>query len=256
MKFLHIGVFLALLLGLSHGGPVCAAEFSAVFVDSRLLALFHPLFSTFNPETRRFRHSFSDPTLVREIGHAGVEQKITDLEAALKKLEAESVKKLALMKGKLREEFETRFLQEKKPLQEQLRQLRGQKFFVKDIPGFQPFTEVRTIIPEVYRIANDLRQVFRRLSQKHPGIPVIDAAALLPAGPEPLDTRLLLSGQKTCSPAARADLSQKARVRAWLHEAKAYWSNRDGQPQVIPFGAKDCREESLEILHQTTRGEK
>ncbi|MBI3039135.1 hypothetical protein HYY75_08825 [bacterium] len=249
--FFLIGVFIFLCASLSSG----LSSGEVVFVDIRLMAFSHPLFKNFDPKTRRFIESASDPQLVRKEGFAGLKKNV---EKVTKELENLSKTWGPKFKGSPneRKEVEKQFLEKRKNLENTLEFLNEQLFYVKELPGVPAFSEHRSILPQVRKISQDIKDAILELKKRVRAKIVLDVSSLFPYLQEEVDTRILFN--QTIPNFWRENVveSKTGQVFTWLIEAKKFWLNSDDSIKTIPFGVVDYRLTAVEILSEILKNRK
>lgn len=222
---------------------------TALFIDSRLVLMAHPIFSSFDPSTRRFLETESDPSLIRTIGQEGVKKKADALEAQIKKLTESWKKKISRAKFQDVKKLETQFFAEKKSLEKDLEILRGQLKAVKVFPDRPAFSELRAIIPTIEKISLAVRQTLIKLKDLYQADLVFDVAPLLPKKQIDVNTSIL-SGYSIKSIWKNKSGELPENFLQWAGEARNYWANQDVFAVPVVCGARDCRLEAVKIIKQ------
>jgi hypothetical protein len=279
-------LWFAVLLFLGAGNAALAKGDSILVIDSRLLLAAHPLMKQFDMNTRRFRDTFSDPTLVRQHGREGLEREIERAQKELKRLQSEFKTSTRGKTGKALQELEAAFLPRQKQQEAYINRLAFQRSSIIDIPGYQAFSLPMMILPEVIRLAEDIRLTLVEVKARHQADIVLDVAALLPAQRLPVDLDLLSrpvlpmfiagnshsgdtsGGSKTTPTSAKqgnpgkpahsgADLPPNhPDLKTWTANAYAYWANHEELLNPVVSESQDCRLEAVEILETILKNRK
>ncbi len=221
-----------------------------IFVDIRLLVGGHPMMKKFDPATRTFLGTSSDPTIVTREGFDGLQKKLDELETRLTQLTSKWAPEFSKALPDQKKDLEKRFLLEKRELEEQVNVLRKQKLTIKVFPGSRPFAEGNAIIPQVEKIFSDIKMVISGLREKYQADLVLDISSLLPAMKPVVNEDILFNR-------APQDFRRKGftpetgkTLFPWLVEARNFWLKIDGDLSPIPIGAQDCRSASLDLLKE------
>lgn len=220
-----------------------------LFIDSRLLLIAQPLFQAFDPATRRFRETPSDPSLIRKIGKEGVKKKIEELRSrkhALTKSWQEKISKATAPEVK---KLEKEFIQERKVLEKELELLKGQQAQVQVDPEKPAYSMIRSILPSVNEIAGNIKQTLLELKEKYQADLVLDIAPLFPRNPVDVDTKILY-GFSPGTLWMTKNAKFPPTFGQWIQEAKNYWTNNDIFSSPVMYGGTDCRLEAMEIIKE------
>ena len=252
---LFLGLLVINFTVLSAAEKAPKEKASALFIDSRLVLMAHPIFSSFDPSTRRFLDTESDPSLIRTIGQEGVKKKVDALEAQIKKQTESWKKKISQAKFKDVKKLETQFFAEKRGLDKDLEILRGQLKTVKVFPERPAFSELRTIIPSIEKISLAVRHTLVKLKDLYQADLVFDVAPLLPKKQIDVNTSIL-SGYSIKSIWKKKSGELPENFLQWVGEARNYWANQDVFAVPVVCGAKDCRLEAVKIIKQAETGKR
>ena len=232
--------------------PLYAQEISEkvpiIFIDTRLLVISHPLFAKFDPESRRFRDTSGDPSLVKTIGFEGLDKAISDSEVSLAALPKKWDSILKKAKPPEKKKLEGDFLRERKALEKELEVLRGQKNEIKVIPGYPTFSERQSLLKQVCEISRAIQKTAQKLIDRYSAPHLIDAAGLMTNEIADLNTRILYDKISIEIWRKKGAPVKKPPLFTWIGEAKKYWSLNDELFTPIPFGAKDCRFEAVNLM--------
>ncbi len=151
----------------------------AVFIDSRLLVLAHPLFSQFDSETGRFRNTSSEYV-------AGGQDGVDALVAEIQKLNRWLLDSAKNLQKKLREvpipdrlAAEKEFLRQKREVEHKLAMMQRRAYNARLVPGRPGVTPDVSVFPQINEIAADIRTVVKTLKKQNRADVVMDIADLL-----------------------------------------------------------------------------
>ncbi|MBF0407418.1 MAG: hypothetical protein HQM10_08690 [Candidatus Riflebacteria bacterium] len=222
----------------------------ALVVDTRLMLLAHPLVHLFDPSSKRFRNTPSEPV---DEGNTGVEKIRSEAEKVGKQLEelpqkysekienAKSSKKAKLMKE---------FLEKKAYLENHLDLLMKRSNEAISVPGRIGMTPYSSILPTVQLIAQEIRETTSRLSKKYNSGCVIDVSSLAPLSSDQIpDSQSDLLKKNMHFSMNTEPTTASAELFSWLDTAKNYWAKRNFKIIVpVLYGGKDVRIEAAEII--------
>jgi len=219
-----------------------------IFVDIRLMISSHPLVKSFEPHTRRFIGTPSDPSFVMREGFEGLAKTVDSLESELGNLPKVWAPRFSKASPSEKKKLEKQFLQERKKLEENLLVFRSQKMNIKEFPGGPPFSEHSSILPQVKEITKTIKEALAILQKKYQAKVVLEISNLQPLLPTEIDTKVLFAGPGRNLWKEKLNPEKNELVFQWLQEAKNFWRNNDESLVAIPFGAEDCRMEAVEIM--------
>ncbi len=222
------------------------------FVDTRWLLLAHPLFSSFDPSTKRFADSSSEPV---PAGEEGIENLKTDLETKKKEL-LELPRKLSKkQKGNLsraeKKALEEASILERKELEAAIKTIEERLLQVRQVPGRPGLTTGLSILPQVEAISGDIRRTIATMKSSWKG-GIIDVAPLMPPSPPQFDPKVVFGNRHFTfwSPNFRCD----PQALEWLGQAKNFLLLNRNLPPPVLVGGADGRVEALKILQKLTSG--
>jgi len=219
---------------------------TAVMVDTRLMVMAHPLTQAFDPATRRFRGTSSEPLADGETAQA-VEGAIASLTRQLASLQAAFGEEMKRAAGARREELEKTYLERRHRIEAQLSEQRERRFTVEEVPLRPGMTGYDAILPQIQTISKDLRTAIRRLREASRAVAVIDVSALFPLYPPQGNPAVL--GQNCHFYFWRNTFPNKGNIsQEWMLQAKRYWALRDPQLTPVPYGALDMRLEAARLM--------
>ncbi|MBF0546826.1 MAG: hypothetical protein HQM08_20465 [Candidatus Riflebacteria bacterium] len=225
----------------------------AIFIDSRLLLLVHPLLKQFDWGTHRFLDTPSEPI-------SGGEPAFQELNMAIKKMSNELTilsKKYSVLISNSKSSAEKnslskKFFNEKNELENKIETAKKRiNLDAREVPGRLGLTTIYSIFPQVTEVSNNIRAVYKKLKEIYPNILILDISGLLPAFPPRIENSVLF---KNChfsfwnKPTSNKDLQ----AYKWLANAKEYWLQNTDFINPIPFGAEDARFKAVEIMNSIT----
>jgi len=215
-------------------------------VDTRLMVMTHPLAQAFDPATRRFRGTSSEPLAAGETRQA-VEGAIATLTRQLDELQREFGAQLKGASADRRAEVERSYLERRRALEAQLGEQRERRFTVEEVPLQLGMTGYDAILPQIQVIANDLRAAVQRVREAYRASAVIDVSGLLPLYPPSGNSAVL--GQNCHFYFWRNTFPKNGNIsQEWMLQAKRYWALRDPQLTPVPYGARDARLEAARLM--------
>lgn len=222
-----------------------------IVIDTRTMLLAHPLFSSFDPDTRRFKGTRSEPVAGEENRNL-LKADLESNQMALGKYNEEWSTKLKSATGKQRQLLEVQYLQGRKRYEDRISEVRQRYWAVSSIPGVPGQTEPASIVTQTNRIARDIRDSILRLREKTGAGLVIDISSLMPTGPVPYQIDKLQIN-RLCN----QDTPQKldAELLEWVKEARNYWMNHGNVYRPFIIGTEDLRVEAVEELIRQCHGE-
>ncbi|MDD3001680.1 MAG: hypothetical protein PHF29_07990 [Candidatus Riflebacteria bacterium] len=225
----------------------------ALFLDTRLLVMAHPLFSVFDATSNRFKGTSSEPILGGYQGVDEVVEQIKKLEEALLLSSTRLKEELKTVPLRQRVSVERKFLAEKKELGNKLESLKRRVFDARQVPILPGMTSYSSITPQVNDIMAAIRAVVKKLKNKYNTELIIDVSGLMPyAGRVELTESLLTNKHKQI---LDKNASMPGQYLEWLHEADQYWAAKLGvDAEVIPYGALDTRLEAVKLMEEEVKG--
>lgn len=244
IPLMNAAVFMLVFWWGGHCSPVQAQ--SAIMVDTRLMVMAHPMTNRFDPSTRRFKDSSSEPLAEGETKQS-LESMIGSLERQLAELQTKFGGELKQASRLQRPLLEKAYLERRRELETRLKEQKERKFCVEEVPLHPGMTSYDAIQPQVQTISNDLQMAVRRLREKYQAAAVVDISSLLPLFPPQGNPEIL---RQNChfyfwrnSFPKNGNISQE-----WMLQAKRYWAHRDSQSTPVPYGASDVRFEGAQIM--------
>lgn len=227
----------------------------ALFLDTRLLVMAHPLFSVFDTTSNRFKGTSSEPI---EGGYQGVDEMVEQIKKLEDTLLMSSVRlkeELKTVPLRQRVAVERKFLAEKKELGNKLENLKRRVFVARQVPILPGMTPHSSIVPQVNDIMVAIRAVVKKLKNKYNTELVIDVSGLMPyAGKIELTESLLTNKHKQM---LDKNASMPTQYLEWLYEADQYWAAKLGvDAEIIPYGALDTRLEAVKLMEEEVKGYK
>ena len=219
-------------------------------IDTRLMLLNHPLVHQFDPKTRRFKGTISEPV----DGPKGLEQ----LRAEIKTLSDQLGGTLtaAKTKGQTQGFIAQRRENIKSALHERLEMLKRREIEASSVPGRLGMTIVTSIIPTIRTISDDMKTIIQKLQQKHGCQVVVDQAALVPLdvrfAPDP--DRIALNTNAHFLWWRRGIAQNDPSPFHWVDQAKQFWLKEPSFPKIVcPYGAKDLTLEAANMMRTLWR---
>lgn len=234
---------------------VTAHAQNAIFIDSRLLVLAHPLARQYDSKSHRFRGTPSEPLLGGFETMARLKEEVEIIEAELKNFSKHMRETLGKTSPKERSKVESELLRRKKESEAFVGNSKLRLYNANLVPGQPGVTSHDTILPQTREVQRDMKNVIQSLQKKYKASLVIDISNLFPISANRSNARssLLLKNHHFGFWHGNTDHSEAIE---WLREAGDYWHEQDDGESVIPFGALDVRLESIELMEQLTRRSK
>lgn len=222
-----------------------------IVVDTRTMLLAHPLFSSFDPQTRRFKGTRSEP-ISGEESRNFIKADLESNQQALAKYNEDWSQKLKSATGKQRQKLESQYIQGRRRYENRVSESRQRYWAVMSIPGVPGFTEPASIITQTNKIAEDIRNSILQLRKKTGAGLVIDISSMMPSSPVPYKIEILQINRLE-----NLDSPQKidARLLEWVKEARNYWMNHGNVFRPFIIGTEDMRVEAVEELIRQCQGE-
>lgn len=222
-----------------------------IVIDTRPMLLAHPMFSNFDPDTRRFKGTRSEPVGGEE------ERKVirADLEnqqMALVKYSEDWSERLKNATGKQRQALETQYLRGKKRLEAKTGEIRQRYWATSSIPGVPGFTEPASILTQTNQIARDIRDSLVKLQKRTGAGLVIDISSLMPTGPVPYKLEIVQANRLAYLP---KQPQYGPELLEWVRETRNYWMNHGNLYNPFIIGTEDQRLEAVEELIRHCQGD-
>lgn len=224
-----------------------------LMIDSRLLVIAHPLFSSFDPDTSRFKGTSSEFVMGGQPGLDALYDEIRRNEEWLAKGSEVLRERLQQAPVPERMAIERDFLRERQELEQQTLKMKIRAFNARLVPGRPGITPASAIYPQLNEINSAIREVISKLKQKYKIEVVVDVIDLLPVRTKSVATprELTRNVHRDFLKTGEFDRS----TIAWFENCADYWADDLGMDaSVIPVGAKDVRLEALKLFEEITRG--
>jgi len=215
------------------------------------MLLAHPLFSSFNPETRRFNGTRSEPVQGEESRNL-IAADLKSNQMALAKYTEDWSERLKGASGKQRQALEAQYLRGKKRHEVRIGEVRQRYWAVMSIPGVPGLTEPASIITQTNQIALDIRDSILKLKKRTSASLVIDISSLMPSGPVPYRIELVQANLLAYLP---TQPKYGPELLEWIREARNYWMNHGNLYNPFIIGTEDQRVEAVEELIRHCQGE-
>jgi len=222
-----------------------------IVVDTRPMLLAHPMFANFDPETRRFKGTRSEPISGEEDRNL-IHADLLNQQAALDKYNADWSTRLRAAVGKQRQSLETQYLRGKKRHEDKIAEIRQRFWAVAAIPGVPGRTEPASIITQTNQIARDIRDSILKLQRRTGATLVIDISSLMPVAPVPYRLEIVQANRLAYLP---AQPNYGPELLEWISEARNYWMNHGNLYNPFIIGTEDQRVEAVEELIRHCQGE-
>ena len=225
----------------------------AIFIDSRLMVLVHPLFNAYDTSTGRFKGTPSEPLIKYKGERKEFAEKTKKLEEELLKSSEELKNNLKKVPFKDRLMIERKYIEEKKEKEAKLEAMKARVYYSKLVPTHRGMTRYNSIYPECAKIKDTIFKIVNNLKKKYNTEIVIDVADLLPITPTN-EKKVVVFDDSTIKNYYNKknegkDLSQ------FVRKADAYWADKFGiDADVIPFGAVDVRLEAIKLMEEEVKG--
>jgi len=215
-------------------------------VDTRLMVMAHPLTNTFDPATRRFQNSSSEPLREGETKQH-IDSQIASLGCQLTDLQKAFTQELAQAVPARRPALEKTYLEQRRMLEARLAEQKERRYAVEEVPLHPGMTPYDAIQPQIQTISTDLQAAVRRLRDKYQATAVIDISGLLPLYPPQGASDII---RQNCHFYFWRNSFPKNGNGSleWMLQAKRYWAHRDSQLTPVPYGARDVRFEGAQFM--------
>lgn len=225
---------------------------TAIFIDSRLMVLAHPLFNAYDIKTGRFKGTPSEPFVFDVDSRKLFIDKIKELEDKLLKSPEALKNKLKNVPFKDRISIEREFIKEKKLLETKLDAMKQRVYFSKQVPMSPGMSPYMSIYPQCCDIVETTNEVINELKEKYKTNIVIDIANILPiikgSNSVPKTNINQNLPQKVYKKATNISTED---IKSWCDKADRYWAEKLGlDADIIPFGAKDVRLEAIKLMEE------
>ncbi|MFZ2960272.1 MAG: hypothetical protein WA705_25600 [Candidatus Ozemobacteraceae bacterium] len=232
--------------------PGSAQAESTLMIDTRLMLLAHPLVHNFDPSTRKFQHTSSQPLSDGEAGVSELKNELLKLEKELQELLKDLSKNFKNATSSENSKRENEYWKKRKMLEKKIAGLEARISETNMVPGQPGLTGYSSILPQVNEISQDMTATIRELSERAKATSIIDISSLAPLTPDQLpayDSKLLCMNLHFY-PFQKKALNREV-FSPWLKEAKKYWAVRDFRwVSPVPFGAKDMRNEAARMMEK------
>ncbi|MBF0407623.1 MAG: hypothetical protein HQM10_09735 [Candidatus Riflebacteria bacterium] len=215
-----------------------------VFVDTRLLVQAHALYKSFDPDTRRFKGTTSEPVDGLD-GLKELASLILKKEQQLKDLENPQDNSKVSSEAENLSDFQDSFLEKKKTLSNEIVKLKTRfdnAYFSSDYPGQ---TSDYSIVPQVRTIVRDIQKVVMSLKERHKTSIVFDISGFFPSDGEDID--YLLLKESLLHIIYHGTGSRKAAID-WIDNARARLSQKVPGLSPIVIGGIDARQDSVDLI--------
>ncbi|MDN5280082.1 MAG: hypothetical protein PWR01_4047 [Clostridiales bacterium] len=244
--------YLSILFFFLFFSPLCLAQNSdsggVIVIDTRPMLLAHPLFHQYNPETKRFDGTRSEPVPGLESRNF-IKADLESNQIAFARFNQAWSAQLAKTSGQQRIKLEKLYLTEKKKYESKIGEIRQRYWATISIPGVPGLTEPASIITQVNQIARDIRDSIQAVRKRTGAGLVIDISTLMPA--EPMQYKVDLV-QANYLAYLRTGQKKPAEILEWVDEARKYWFNHGNIYNPVIIGAEDKRVEAVkELLSRT-----
>lgn len=225
---------------------------NAIFIDSRLMVLAHPLFNAYDVNTGRFRGTPSEPFIYDVSERKVFVEKIKELEEKLLKSPENLKKKLKGVPFKDRIAIEREHLIEKRTLEVKLEAMKRRIYFSRQVPINPGMSPYKSIYPECCDIVETCKQIIEELKTKYKTNIVLDIANILPIikkgmyiVPTRVDNNYLKVAYKENS-----KINDK-QLESFIEKADRFWAEKlELDADIIPYGAVDCRLEAIKLMEE------
>lgn len=222
-----------------------------IVIDTRPMLLAHPLFSSFDPKTRRFIGTRSEP-VVGEESRSFIKADIESHQLALAKYNEDWSERLKKATGKQRQTLEAQYLKGKKRHETKIGEIRQRYWATAAIPNVPGLTEPASVVTQTNQIARDIRDSILKLQKRTGASLVMDISSLMPSGPVPYRIEIVQTNQLAYLP---AQPRYGPELLEWVREARNYWMNHGNLYNPFIIGTEDQRIEAVEELIRHCQGE-
>ncbi len=250
--FLLLSVFCSNIANAAKVSKKKTEKVNAIFIDSRLLVLAHPLFNAYDTKTGRFRGTPSEPFVFDVESRKYFLDQIKETEEKLLKFPEILKNKLKDVPFKDRIAIEKEFLIQKKLLEAKLEAMKMRIYFSRQVPISQGMTPYKAIYPQCSDITETALNIVKELKEKYKTDIVIDVANILPiikkdkyVKPISVDYNLMKKAYD------KNEKVSSEEIEIWIDKADKYWSEQlELDADIIPYGAIDARLEAIKLMEE------